>query len=90
MKKSFVNKVKSKCLSILLCGFECFPLNSSDRKSLEFTVNDCFLIKLNCLKYKYKSTFTFTFTFKSSNIDLINECWFYLRFQRLKNKGVAK
>jgi len=37
--------VKSKCLQILLYGLECFSLNVSDIKSLDFTVTR-FLMKL--------------------------------------------
>jgi len=37
--------VKSKCLPILLYGLECFCLNVSDMKSLDFTVTR-FLMKL--------------------------------------------
>jgi len=37
--------VKSKCLPILLYGSECFSLNISDIKSLDFTVTR-FLMKL--------------------------------------------
>ena len=37
--------IKSKCLSILLCGTEACPTNSAVRHSLDFAFNKCHNIK---------------------------------------------
>ena len=58
--------VKSKCLPILLYGFECFSLTVSDMKSLDVTLPSLsFLMKLS----------------KSSKINLINDSRYYFNFE---------
>jgi len=52
--------VKSKSLSILLYSLECFSLNVSDIKSLDFTVTR-FLMKLFVIKHQSDKWFPVLF-----------------------------